>query len=84
MKRFSVNKSFSSGLLAYDKGYIYVNAKDLAAALGRSENLYDGIHVYTKEAPRRYQKIAAKLPTDDYALVGWWQQNGNFFSRFGA
>jgi putative ABC transport system permease protein len=26
------------------------------------------------------KKIAAKLPTDEYALVGWWQQNGNFFA----
>lgn len=80
MKRFSVNKSFSSGLLAYDKGYVYVNAKDLAVALGRSENLYDGIHVYTKEPLEDIKKIAAKLPTDEYALVGWWQQNGNFFA----
>jgi putative ABC transport system permease protein len=39
MKRFTVNKNFSSGLLAYDKGYVYVNAQDLAKTLGRSENL---------------------------------------------
>lgn len=79
MKRFSVNKSFSSGLLAYDKGYVYVNAKDLARALGRSEDLYDGVHIYSKEPLKEIKLLQSRLP-DEYALVGWWQQNGNFFA----
>ncbi|MDD3466948.1 MAG: ABC transporter permease [Campylobacterales bacterium] len=79
MKRFSVDKNFSSGLLAYDKGYVYVNAKDLAKVLGRSEELYDGIHVYTKEPLKDIKTLRSKL-SDDFALVGWWQQNGNFFA----
>lgn len=79
MKRFSVNKSFSSGLIAYDRGYVYVNASDLAKALGRSEGSYDGIHIYTKEPLKDIKTLDAKL-SDDYALVGWWQQNGNFFA----
>ncbi len=79
MKRFAVDKNFSSGLLAYDKGYVYVNAKDLAKVLGRSEELYDGIHVYTKEPLKDIKTLRSKL-SDDFALVGWWQQNGNFFA----
>jgi len=79
MKRFSVDKSFSSGLLAYDKGYVYVNAKDLAAVLAKEEGIYDGVHIYAKEPLKDIKTIAAKLP-DEYALVGWWQQNGNFFA----
>lgn len=79
MKRFSVDKSFSSGLLAYDKGYVYVNAKDLAAVLAKEESVYDGVHIFTKEPLKDIKTIAAKLP-DEYALVGWWQQNGNFFA----
>jgi putative ABC transport system permease protein len=79
MKRFSINKTFSSGLLAYDKGYVYVNAADLAKVLGRSENLYDGIHIYAKEPLKDIKILGEKLP-DEYALVGWWQQNGNFFA----
>jgi len=79
MKRFSVDKSFSSGLLAYDKGYVYVNAKDLAAVLAKEEGVYDGVHIFTKEPLKDIKTIAAKLP-DEYALVGWWQQNGNFFA----
>lgn len=79
MKRFSVDKNFSSGLLAYDKGYVYVNAQDLSKVLGRSENLYDGIHIYSKEPLKDIEKLRSKLP-DEYALVGWWQQNGNFFA----
>ncbi|HRF57399.1 MAG TPA: ABC transporter permease, partial [Campylobacterales bacterium] len=79
MKRFSVDKSFSSGLLAYDKGYVYVNAKDLAVVLAKEEGVYDGVHIYAKEPLKDIKTIAAKLP-DEYALVGWWQQNGNFFA----
>jgi putative ABC transport system permease protein len=79
MKRFSVNKSFSSGLLAYDKSYIYVNAKDLSKVLARSENMYDGVHIYTKDPLNDIKVLGSKL-SEDYALVGWWQQNGNFFA----
>lgn len=79
MKRFSVDKNFSSGLLAYDKGYVYVNAKDLARVLGREEDMYDGVHVYAKEPLKDIKTLGAKMP-DEYALVGWWQQNGNFFA----
>lgn len=80
MKRFDVRKTFSSGLLAYDKGYVYVNAKDLARVLGKDEGSYDGIHIYAKNPLEDIKTLSQALPQDRYALIGWWQQNGNFFA----
>ncbi len=38
IKRFDVKASFSSGLLAYDKAYMYVNIKSLAKILSYPQN----------------------------------------------
>lgn len=79
MKRFTLNGSFTSGLIAYDKTYIYVDVKDLAKILGYENNTFDGIHVYSNDPFKDIEKIKEFLPTGMVA-VGWWQQNGNFFS----
>ncbi|MSN96292.1 ABC transporter permease [Campylobacter sp. FMV-PI01] len=79
MKRFEVKSSFSSGLIAYDKSYIYANINDLAKILGYKNGKFDGIHIYSKDPFKDKDKINAVLP-DRLVAVGWWEQNGNFFS----
>lgn len=79
MKRFDLRSEFSSGLIAYDKTYIYADIDDLAKVLGYEKDSFDGIHVYSKEPFKDLEKINAVLP-DGMRAVGWWQQNGNFFS----
>lgn len=78
MKRFDVRASFSSGLIAYDKSYLYVDIKDLAKVLGYKEGFYDGLHVYSSKPFDDITKIREFLP-DNLKVVGWWEQNGNFF-----
>lgn len=79
MKRFDVVSSFSSGLVAYDKSYLYTSTDALRKILDYEEGRYDGIHVYSDKPFEDIDKISAKLPLSMKA-IGWWQQNGNFFS----
>ncbi|MCR2060213.1 ABC transporter permease [Campylobacter helveticus] len=77
-KRFDVKAKFSSGLIFYDKAYMYVKAKALRKVLGVKEG-YDGVHIYSQEAFKDIEKLKAYLG-QDYAVIGWWEQNKNFFS----
>jgi len=79
MKRFRYQDSFSSGLTAYDKAYMYTSIEALQTILRKEKNVYDGIHIYSKNPFDDIKKIKSVLP-DDVGIVGWWQQNGNFFS----
>ncbi|MBP3207828.1 MAG: ABC transporter permease [Campylobacter sp.] len=79
MKRFEVRADFSSGLIAYDKAYLYTNAKDLAVVLGYESDKFDGVHIYSDDPMNDIKRISAVLPKHLRA-IGWWQQNGNFFS----
>ena len=79
MKRFEVRSDFSSGLIAYDKAYLYTNAKDLAVVLGYESDKFDGVHIYSDDPMNDIKRISAVLPKHLRA-IGWWQQNGNFFS----
>lgn len=79
MKRFEVVGDFHSGLIAYDKAYTFVNAKDLAKILSYEEDIYDGIHVYSKEPMKDIEALKDELGFG-YRTLGWWQQNGNFFA----
>ena len=79
MKRFDVRASFDSGLIAYDKAYSYANVSDLAKILGYDENSFDGVHVFSDDPFKDLEIIKENLPPTARA-VGWWQQNGNFFS----
>ncbi|MBS4234888.1 ABC transporter permease [Campylobacter vulpis] len=77
-KRFDVKAKFNSGLIFYDKAYMYVDAKALRKVLGVKEG-YDGVHIYSENAFKDIEKLKAYLG-QDYAAIGWWEQNQNFFS----
>ncbi|WHN15758.1 ABC transporter permease [Campylobacter jejuni] len=79
-KRFDVKARFTSGLAFYDKAYMYTDVDALKKVLGIPKNPnYDGIHVYSDNAFKDVEKIKSYLK-DDYVVVGWWEQNKNFFS----
>ena len=79
MKRFNFQGSFHSGLIAYDKTYMYTTLESLAQVLQYGEGDYDGIHVYSNDPFGDIEKIRKVLPKD-LGIVGWWQMNGNFFA----
>ena len=79
MKRFEVKGAFNSGLVAYDKSYLYTSAEALRKILDYDEGRYDGIHVFSNDPFKDIAKISKELSLGQKA-VGWWQQNGNFFS----
>lgn len=79
MKRFDVRADFTSGLIAYDKVYMYANADDLAKILGYKSGDFDGVHIYSNDPFNDIKKINEILPQTARA-IGWWEQNGNFFS----
>lgn len=79
MKRFKVAGSFNSGLIAYDKVYMYTTLESLQKVLHFKKNEFSGIHVYSKTPQVDIKKIKKFLPPNA-GVVGWWQQNGNFFA----
>ena len=79
MKRFDVAAGFSSGLIAYDKTYSYTSVQALRKILDYPEGVYDGIHVYSPKPFDDLARVQEALPMGLKA-IGWWQQNGNFFS----
>ncbi|PID47367.1 MAG: hypothetical protein CR967_04845 [Proteobacteria bacterium] len=79
MKRFIYREDFTSGLIAYDKIYMYTTLESLQKILNYKKDTYDGIHIFSKEPFKDIKRIGEKLPPLS-RVVGWWQQNGNFFS----
>ena len=79
MKRFKLKSSFKSGLNAYDSSFSYTTISSLAKVLKYPNGFYDGIHVYSKNPFEDIKKIQQIVPKN-IGVVGWWQQNGNFFS----
>lgn len=79
MKRFNFQGSFHSGLIAYDKTYMYTPIEGLAQILQYKEGEFDGIHVYSDKPLEDIEKIKKVLPSH-LGVVGWWQMNGNFFA----
>lgn len=79
MKRFNYVANFSSGLIAYDKAYSYTDVNALAKILGYESGRYDGIHIYSDNPKNDIVKLNQNLSPGQRA-VGWWEQNGNFFS----
>jgi putative ABC transport system permease protein len=79
MKRFTYINSFTSGLNAYDKTYMYTSIEALQSLLGKEEATYDGIHVHSNDAFVDIQKLRTYLG-NSASVIGWWQQNGNFFA----
>jgi len=80
MKRFTYQNSFKSGLNAYDKAYMYTSIEALRTLLKRPESSYDGIHVYSDDAFEDIKKLREELKGTGAGVIGWWQQNGNFFA----
>ena len=79
MKRFTYKADFESGLIAYDKLYMYTTIESLSKILRYKTGTYDGIHVYSDEPFKDIERIREIVP-DYLSVVGWWQMNGNFFS----
>ena len=79
MKRFTYKASFESGLIAYDKLYMYTTIESLSKILRYKKNTYDGIHIYSDTPFKDIERIKEILP-NYLSIVGWWQMNGNFFS----
>lgn len=77
LKRFAVRGEFSSGLIAYDRGYAFSTADALRRILNTQG--WDGVHIYSAQPRRDIEAIKAVLPLG-YRALGWWEQNGNFFS----
>lgn len=80
MKRFTYKNSFKSGLNAYDKAYMYTSIEALRTLLKRPDNSYDGIHVYSENAFEDIKQLREDLQGTGAGVIGWWQQNGNFFA----
>lgn len=79
IKRFRVQSVFDSGLSAYDKAYHYTSLAALQTILHMPSNMYDGIHVYTKN-PRKDIVELQKVLGANVSVKGWWQDNVNFFA----
>ncbi len=79
MKRFVVEGSFNSGLIAYDKVYMYTTLDSLQKILHFDKGEFSGIHIYSKNPETDIKNIKKILPSGA-GIVGWWQQNGNFFA----
>jgi len=77
LKKVRIASFFKSGLIAYDKGVAYMNIKGLKRIL--DQNYYSGIHIWTPNPFEDIKKIQKILPPG-IGIVGWWQQNGNFFA----
>jgi putative ABC transport system permease protein len=79
MKRFTYKAYFESGLLAYDKAYMFTTLESLQKILRYKKGLYDGVHIYSMKPFEDIKLIKERLP-GNISVVGWWQMNGNFFS----
>ena len=77
IKKVKVVSFFKSGLIAYDKGIAYMNIEGLKRIL--HQNYYSGIHIWTPNPFKDIEKIKKILPPG-IGIIGWWQQNGNFFA----
>ncbi|WP_299548210.1 ABC transporter permease [uncultured Helicobacter sp.] len=78
MKRFNVVGVFNSGLIAYDKSYLYTTLEALRIIKEMPQGVYDGIHIYSQNPQKDIISLKEKYPY--MRFVGWWEQNGNFFA----
>jgi len=80
MKRFVYSGEFKSGLTAYDKAYMYTSIAALRTILKKDKTYLNGIHIYSDEPFKDIELIKKELPEFGVGVLGWWQQNGNFFA----
>jgi len=79
IKRFNIESVFDSGLSAYDKAYSYTSIEALQTMLHMPNNIYNGIHIYSKNPHKDIEKIKEFLPINA-TVKGWWEDNLNFFA----
>jgi len=79
IKRFNIESVFDSGLSAYDKAYSYTTLEALQVMMHMPNNMYDGIHIYSKDPHSDIKKIKEFLPIST-TVKGWWEDNLNFFA----
>ncbi len=79
MKRFTYRGYFESGLIAYDKVYMYTTLQSIRKVLRYDNDTFDGIHIYSNSPFEDIESIKKVLPSN-LGVIGWWQMNGNFFS----
>ena len=77
IKKVKIISYFKSGLIAYDKGIAYMNIEGLKRIL--NQNYYSGIHIESPNPFKDIKKIKKILPPG-IGVIGWWEQNGNFFA----
>jgi len=77
LKKVKIVGVFNSGLVAYDKGIAYMNIEGLKRIL--HQNHYSGIHIWSQNPFKDIQKIKKAVPPG-VGVIGWWEQNGNFFA----
>ena len=80
MKRFTFISDFKSGLSAYDKSHMYTTIEALQTVLQKDKNVYDGIHIYSNNAFEDIKILKTFLTNKSVGVIGWWEQNGNFFA----
>lgn len=80
LKRFVYSGSFESGLTAYDRAYMYTSIEALRTIMKKNDGYYNGIHIYSDDPFVDKERIQKELPSFGVRVVGWWQQNGNFFA----
>lgn len=81
MKRFTYQASFTSELIAYDDLFMFTPISGLAKVLGYENGIYDGIHIYSNNPTKDIELLKKSLPSN-LISIGWWEQNGGFFSAF--
>lgn len=79
MKRFKLKATYDSGLSAYDKAYSYTTLDSLQKIMHLPSNIYDGIHVFSKNPQVDIEKIKKEL-SFTVSIKGWWEDNTNFFA----
>ena len=80
LKRFFVQKTFKSGLQAYDKSFAYTDLDSLRAIMELESNQITAIHVGCQNPKNEISKLNQFVKDYNLSAVGWWEQNGNFFS----
>lgn len=77
-KRFDVQNFFHSGLNAYDKTYMYTTTESLQTILDIDSDSYHGFHIHSQQPMEDIKRLREFMPQSH--IVGWWEQNGNFFA----
>ena len=69
-----------TGMVYRGPGIVKEIKKELISILKKDKTYYDGIHIYSKDPFKDKELIEKALPSFGVGVVGWWQQNGNFFA----